>query len=252
MFRNRAFQFSPMKTVIALGAAALCWSMGYWQYTRYQSKKAYFATLERHEHNGITEFDASQVDFEPLYHAVVRVTGVFDHSREVYLRNRSHHDQPGVKLITPLILQGSKGHILVDRGFVPYGMTVDEAARTYDRPEGVVTIEGRLRPSQDKAFFLAPEVRSPEPGRWKMSWMRVDIPVMQSQLPYNVLPVYLEAGAHLEPEYGAIEDFPAPTPAEVLPPLRHLNYVFQWTGFGIFGILLSLFLQFRPRRPETD
>ena len=48
----RRFHFSLMITTISILSAITCYLMGYWQYTRWEEKKAYFREIEaRQERN---------------------------------------------------------------------------------------------------------------------------------------------------------------------------------------------------------
>lgn len=244
-FRNRVFQFSLETTLLVGVAAVLCYSMGYWQWTRFQEKNAYFATLEQQNERGVTPLDSTQSDFEDLVHSQVTVRGTFDHEREVFLINRSNHDQPGVKVVTPLRLGDGSAVVLVDRGFLPFDWTMDESKKPLYQPQGEQQLTTRLRRSQVKAFFLTPETRDPEAGKWKGRWLRLEVEKMAKQLPYEVLPVFLEQEEALEGW-----QYPLPISHKVLPASRHLNYTIQWISFGTFGIFLGALIQFR-RKPAV-
>lgn len=244
-FRNRRFQFSAETTVLVTLAAVLCYSMGYWQWTRFEEKNAYFAILEQQNERGPSPLDSTLTDFSSLYHGQVTVTGSFDYEREMVLMNRSYRDEPGVKVITPLRLQGDAGVVLVDRGFLPFGWYMEESRQAEYRPVGEQQFTARLRPAQDKSFFLTPETADPVPGEWKARWLRIEVPKMAKQLPYAVMPIYLEQ----ETALSGLE-YPLPITHKVLPASRHLNYTLQWFSFGTFGLFLGVVIQFR-RKPAV-
>ena len=76
------------------------------------------------------------------------------------------------------------------------------------------------------------------------AWHRVDIPRIQEQIPYSLLPLYLEEDqAPGEP----VRRFPRAAPQLVLSEGSHLGYAVQWFAFA--GILLGGYtLFFRQRR----
>ncbi|CAM2066114.1 SURF1-like protein [Sulfidibacter corallicola] len=244
-FRGREFSFSLETTVLALLAAMLCGSMSYWQWTRYHGKKAYLAELARQEARGPLRLSDADGDWASLHHATVRVSGTFDYEREMVLINRSHRDQAGVKVVTPLQIQEGEtpegqAWILVDRGFVPYEWYATDTEHARYRPQGRQTLTALVRPAQDKAFFLAPSTKAPLEGEWKERWLRLEVDKMATQLPYEVLPIFLEAS-----EERGEGVYPVPLAHDVLPPSRHLNYTLQWLSFGCFGLFLGVLIQFR-------
>ena len=47
--------------------------------------------------------------------------GAFDYARQVSIRNQNYEGQPGVYLVTPLLISGSDKAVLVNRGWIPVG-----------------------------------------------------------------------------------------------------------------------------------
>lgn len=238
-FSKRKFVFSADKTITSLLAAILCFGMSYWQWTRYIEKKGYFATLEEQATKPMSNLDPEAVSWEALYHGKVLIEGSFDFEHEMVLINRSKDDKTGVRVVTPFKLTQTNKAILVDRGFVEYTNYADKNTELYQHADET-QIEGLVRPSQEKTFFLAPPTKEPKPGQWVERWLRLEVPMMAKQLPYEVLPIYVEQTNQKGPA-------PAFDPKEITHPGRHLNYTFQWIGFGLFSIFLALFLQFKPK-----
>ncbi len=242
MFKNRTFHFSQERTVISILAALLCYAMCYWQYTRYVGKRAYFGEVETQARLGVQRLDPAADDLEAMRYAIVQVAGEFDYEREVVLTNRSKDSAPGVRVVTPLKIEGSETRILVDRGFLPYRLYAEKRHGDY-RPAGRQEVEGMLRPSHRKAFFLAPSTPEPKSGEWRERWIRLEIEKMAAQLPYEPAPMFIE-------QRNQGEGYPVYDPKTVVSAGRHLNYTIQWASFGTFSIFLGLFLQFRPKKPR--
>jgi len=243
MFKSKKFRFSGEKTVISALAALLCYAMGYWQFTRFQEKRVYFAEVERQEAKGVQAIDPNREDWSEWRYATVRLSGEFDYEREMVLTNRSMANTPGVRVVTPLRLTDGGPAVLVDRGFLPYDRYVDGQRERF-QPGGERTVEGVLRPSKTKTFFLAPEQRPPESGEWRERWLRLEIEAMTAQLPYQVAPLYVE-------QTNQAGEYPVYDPKTVMSAGRHLNYAIQWASFGTFSLFLGLFFQFR-RKPQTS
>jgi surfeit locus 1 family protein len=131
----------------------------------------------------------------------------------------------GFHVITPLV--GEWGAILVNRGWVPLGLDevpVDEALP----PEGEVTIEGWVRPTQIRGA-LGP--LDPPQGRL-IAMNRVDIERIEQQVPWDLAPVYLVLLGE------QVDGQPILVPAPVLDDEGpHLAYAIQWFSFALVGIV---------------
>lgn len=238
MFRNRRFRFSFEITLVAVIAGCTCFALSYWQYERYLAKEIYQEQIAAQAEKGMQAFDAQPQSWEAVYHGQVWLEGTFDHSKQMVLINRAKDNVAGVKVVTPLLLDDGKTSVLVDRGHLPYEMYRGEVEADY-QVEGVVRVEGLVRPAQRRAFFLSPKQAAPSDEAFKERWHRLEPDVMAAQLPYAVLPVFIEQTN----QNGA---YPVPDPGEVVHSLRHLNYTFQWLGFGFFALSWGLFMQMRP------
>ena len=242
MFANRKFRFSHEITVTSLIAAVFCYAMGYWQFQRYEFKLDYFSQIERMEKLGVQDINLNDVNGQ--MYGKVRVSGVYDFENEMVLLNRSKENTSGVKVVTPLKIDGQDNYILVDRGFLSYH-TYHERRYEVWRPVASETVEGIVRPSVTASFFFTPPAKRPGGEEGPGRWLRLEIETMAQELPYAVMPVYLE---QTNPSTEAlIYDETA-----VLPASRHMNYTIQWASFGTFGILFGLFIQFRPIRKTSE
>jgi surfeit locus 1 family protein len=144
-------------------------------------------------------------------------------------------------LVTPLRIEDSNQAVLVDRGWIPLAEIDPAQRRKYDQT-GPVTIAGIAYESQPQPDrWLTPRDTPPGPGKKRRDqWFRVDIDLIQQQLPYPLLPVFVKQ--------SPVEDADPNTP-----PLRegnielsegnHLSYALQWFGFAaiaviVYGILI--------------
>lgn len=240
MFKNRTFKFSPEVSIIAVLAAITCGYLSYWQYTRYEEKKIYFAQVARQQARGLIAFDPATSDWAEAHHAKVTVQGRWDHQHAMLLINRSLGSVPGFKLVEPLLIADGKGGetaVLVDRGFLPLE-AVDGGWLTKQGESQTVTVEGYLRPSQQKSFSLAPPEAEPKPGEFKQRWMRLTVENMGKQVPWPLPPVFIE-------QTNTSGDYPVYNEREIIGPARHLNYCLQWASFGLFGLFLAMMAQLK-------
>jgi surfeit locus 1 family protein len=232
-----------------IGVALLCalfLTLGFWQLQRLGQKRAANALiLARMQEPPLTlSGQPLDPDLANLRRAVVR--GTYDYSQELVLRNRTLNEIPGVHVLVPLRIAGSEAAVLVDRGWIPYEMA-DPAQRAQFRDAASeVEVSGILQQSQKRPGSIAPADPPLGPGRPRLdAWHRVDIPRIQEQIPYPVLPLYLEEDqAPGEP----IRRFPRAAPEVALSEGSHLGYAVQWFAFA--GILLGGYTLFCRQRTQ--
>ena len=225
---------------------ALFLTLGFWQLQRLEQKRVANALiLARMQEPPLPlSGQALDPDLANLRRATVR--GTYDYSQEIVLRNRTHNEIPGVHVIVPLRIGGSDAAVLVDRGWIPYEMA-DPAQRAQFRDAaGEVEVSGILQQSQKRPGSIAPADPPLGPDRPRLdAWHRVDIPRIQEQIPYPLLPLYLEEDqAPGEP----VRRFPRAVLEIVLTEGGHLGYAVQWFAFA--GILLGGYALFFHQRAQ--
>jgi surfeit locus 1 family protein len=241
--RARMFRFllKPRWIVLGLFAVlmtALCVRLGFWQLDRLQGRRYYnhlftqgmVMTPEPVEQLVDT---SSGSGFTLLYRQAV-ATGTYDTAHEVILYGRSHEEQPGNHLLTPLKLPDGRA-VIVDRGWVPFDMDTPpvQAAAT---PAGTVTDTGLLAPSEPGG--------SPQAGT-TTTFTRVDLAQIGKQLPYPLLPYYLQLQQQTPAQSGPL---PIPPPAPTLDEGPHRGYAIQWFSFATIAGLGFLLLVARELR----
>jgi cytochrome oxidase assembly protein ShyY1 len=166
----------------------------------------------------------------------VSATGTFDPNQQVLIRNRSYRGQPGYHVVTPLE-RADGAALLVNRGWVPLEGD-DGDLDVPPPPSGEVTVVGHVRPSQRKSRFFSPS--DPAEGRLDQLY-RVDIPRIAEQVPYPLVPVYVELTS-LDPPVepadstGAAVMLPVPVPPPEQGDGPHLAYAGQWVLFSACAV----------------
>jgi surfeit locus 1 family protein len=234
-----------------IGVALLCalfLALGFWQLQRREQKRAANALILARMQEPSLTLSGQALDPEQANLRRATVRGTYDYSQEIILRNRTLNEIPGVHVLVPFRLAGSDAAVLVDRGWIPYEMA-DSAQRAQFRDAaGEVEVSGILQQSQKRPSSIAPADPPLAPDRPRLdAWHRVDIPRIQEQIPYPLLPLYLEEDqAPGEP----IRRFPRAEPELALSEGGHLGYAIQWFAFA--GILLGGYvLFFRQRAQRT-
>lgn len=158
----------------------------------------------------------------------ITATGSFDFSQQIIVKSQNSQFGSGIRLVAPFVLDGSERAILVDRGWISNSELSTNGLDGYDEPN-LTTIEGVVRQSQ-----TAPNGSTTTSQQPVSEVFRIIIPTLQSQMPYELLPVYMLQS----PTTTALDARPFREP--FVPDLsegNHLSYVIQWFSFAvIFGL----------------
>ena len=157
------------------------------------------------------------------------VTGTFDPSRQVLIRNRSLDGAPGYDVVTPL-KRADGTAVLVVRGWVPLSTSNSTTPDVPPPVTGTVTVEGRVRPTQNPGALAS---RDPADGVLA-TLARIDIPRIQQQTPYPIAPAYVEMSSSSPAPATAL---PVPVPLPELDDGPHLGYAVQWIIFSICAVI---------------
>lgn len=249
--------------------------LSYWQWERHLQKKEYIHKLEQRlaiPPEKINSF-LNQDLTEFLYRQFI-IKGEYDFSEEIVLDNRRCDNAPGKHVLAPLKIDNTETYIIVNRGFLPLSHSSPEARKEFQKPTQVQFI-GLIKPAIKQTFFLQPADPDVGPDTHADNWHRVDLDKISVQLPYPVLPVYVELvgftdGKHdtsdfinsssdkadmlvmpgagnkvAVPGLKANTTYPIPDPDKVIPPGRHLGYVYEWAFMALITFLTGFVLQIR-------
>jgi surfeit locus 1 family protein len=217
---------------LAVGLLAVCFvGLGLWQLERRAQRLAANARILARLELPALRLDGSTLDpaETDLRRGIVR--GTYDYDHEVVLRNQVHNGLPGVDLLTPLRIEGSDAAVLVNRGWIPFEMSQPDQREVFRAEGGPVEVRGIVRRAQTRPSRFAPADPTPIPEQTGLDgWFRVDIERIQEQIPYRLLPLFLEQEAG--PQSGAQPRFPRPEPEIALSEGPHLFYAGQWFAFA--------------------
>lgn len=199
--------------------------LGVWQLDRLGQRRATIALIASRVDEPPIQLTGQPLDAEANEYRQVLVTGTYDHSSEVVLRNRSRDGSPGMDILTPLRIDGSDQSVLVNRGWVPLMEAKPEARRQFT-VAGPVTVRGVVRPSRVQTSSWGPQDRQPAGGRLD-AWFHADVGKIANQVSYPLLPFYIE---QLPVENAP--DLPHPQPNIEMNEGPHLSYAIQWFSFA--------------------
>ena len=138
---------------IAVVFAVACVFLGRWQYHRFQEKYAADHLVGRNYRSAPVSLDRL-VDGSPAQLAAkdvwrpVRVSGSYDLSAQVLVRNRPLDGAYGYEVLVPLVPASGGPALLVDRGWLPNGQSSDAPDSVPAAPSGSVTVTAHLLPGE--------------------------------------------------------------------------------------------------------
>jgi len=228
--------------LFAIVMTSLCVRLGFWQLDRLHGRRYYNAlfrqgmamTPEPIEHL----VDADAGSGVSLLYRQAEATGTYDPAHEVILYGRSHNEEPGNHVLTPLRLPDGRA-VLVDRGWVPFEMNTPPVSAAAP-PSGTVTVTGLLAPSEPGG---SPQTQA------TTTFTVVDLGQIGRQLRYTLLPYYLQLQQQSPAQDGAL---PIPPPPPTLDEGPHKGYALQWFSFATIAGLGYLLLVVREVREVRD
>lgn len=236
-----------LTTLLVLAGTALCIRLGIWQLDRLEQRRAFNAHVEAQWAAPAVNLNQERPqDLTQMEYRAVQARGNYDFDHQVALRNQYWQDRYGFHLLTPLVLEDGTA-VLVDRGWIPGETSEDPAAwEQYDQP-AEAEIAGILRLGGE-----SPDVGGvpDEESGALLYWNNVNLDRIAEQLPYALLPVYIQ----LDVNEGDTQP-PIPYQPEIeLSEGPHLGYAGQWFTFAailFLGYPFYIKKQENPKIPEA-
>ncbi len=236
-----------LSTILVLAAMAGMIRLGIWQLDRLAQRRVSNARILEQLNAPELELagPALSQDLTGMEYRKVIVKGVYDPSQEIVLRNQYWNGQFGVVLLTPVRIDGSDQAVLVERGWVPNEDYANGTLSQFGEP-GQVIVNGVIRLSQAKPVFDFSKEPTLAPGQTRIeAWSSIELPLIQKQIPYSLLPVYIQESP--DPATTALPYRSAPSLDLTDGP--HLSYAIQWFSFtAVLGIGYPIFIRRELRR----
>ncbi len=222
-------ELSLLKSFIAVLLVLLCFWAAQWQFNRGLDRQARNDAIEKNTSRTIEPLVSLISDVKSHEWQTTMITGIFDTSQQILLRNRYFEGVYGFQLLTRFETADGKS-FWVDCGWLKAGANALTPPEIPDLPRDEVTIQGRLRLDSSLprgAFFALPSDGSQ--GLISQANAQSSTRVSEN--------FYLDLLTGDRPELT-----PA-VPAE-LPELSdgpHMAYALQWVFFGglvIYGRIL--------------
>ena len=235
----RRWKFTPRlcPTLAALAAIPLLISLGLWQLDRAEEKQRAYAQFVQRGAEPAIRLEAGNPDIWKLplmQHRRIDVRGRYDVGVQFLLDNQVHEGVAGYLVYTPLLLEGQKIYLLIDRGWVATGPDRG-VPPSVDTPPGVLSLSGIAALPPPPGIQLGdnlPENIAPNLVRLQ----RIEMDAMMREFAGNLLPYELR----LDPGSvgGFIREWREPGSGNE----RNLGYAFQWFAMAAVVAVLYLYL----------
>ena len=237
-------KFAPplmMTFTVAIALVILLW-LGTWKMQRLAWKEALITLYERNidaAPTALADLERQVAGGTPLQDfefSAVRLRGILDHDREMYLSGRSRAGEPGLHVLTPLTLENGDV-VLLNRGWVPFEYR-DRSSRADGLFAGVRDYTGILRlvrpetgirklvmPDNDPVRNQWYTLDTAAMAKWTGLWLRREVYFMDNR-----------------------EGLPHPLGRQWRLKLHndHFEYALTWYGFGL--ILVTIYVLYGLRR----
>lgn len=226
--------------------------MGTWQLERHAWRQQFNSRVLAQLDQPVLDLNQSPIpgDLWDMEYRMAEVRGVYDYSEEVLLRNQVWVEPgqalPGYHVLTPLIIQGSKQAIYINRGWIPLGDAAPEKRATYQET-GVQTVRGVIRRPQ-----TTPEIGGiPDPTRIpgqprQETWNLVNLERLQEQTTLSLLPVYLQQSP--DPSWQSLPY--RSEPVLEITAGNHIFFAISW--FALAAIVLYFYIRSLTKKPTAE
>lgn len=216
-----------------MAGALLCVRLGFWQLGRLAMKRSLNDTMAERLAEPPVRFSGSLPLADSFQGRRVEASGRYDESRQVLLSGLMREGEPGVHVLTPLLLAEGRA-VLVDRGWLPAQDGVTARPQSVPEP-GPRSVVGVAEPLAEGFPTPAWRVLSTDGAVvWSVHALGRDS--LRTHFPYPV------AGFTLRqlPAAG-LSQRPIRTAPEPIGTTMHLSYAIQWFLFAAAFVAGALF-----------
>ena len=117
--------FSPglWPSVITLVVLGILIALGFWQLDRATQKRILLAGYTVNPNATVVQLEPDLQSVTDLRYKFASATGYYDAKHQFLLDNRTSHGRAGYHVLTPFKLRESQVAVLVNRGWIPMGVS---------------------------------------------------------------------------------------------------------------------------------
>jgi surfeit locus 1 family protein len=229
MFFNKLEIQNKKLAVLSFLLIALFITLGIWQLSRANDKKWLIKSYVARVHQSPLKAQDLVLHNDYRFYQA-ELEGFFDNDHTLLLDNKIFHHKVGYEVYTPFKIKGLHKVILVDRGFIPIGLSRDVLPNIRAIPNAV-TITGLL--NLPPRYAALGSMQASSLMAWPLRIEFVNISQLKKYLPYSLFPYTLTLPPNHH--YGYLTEWQI----VIMPPEKHMAYAIQW--FALAATLLILF-----------
>jgi surfeit locus 1 family protein len=171
----------------------------------------------------------------------VKFSGDYDTRYQILLDNQVQNTVAGFHVLTPMQVEGSNTHVLVNRGWVPRAAAnVGEIPKlpTIETPQGTQKVEGDIGLPASKFFTM--DTPPAADGAWQPVWQNLDMTRYAKSVPFAVEPYVVRLDAKSQAG-GFVRNWAPPGERVTM----HLGYAYQWFGFALTLLVIYIVLNIK-------
>lgn len=235
-FAGKVFRPRLIPTVITLLLLPVLLRLGFWQLERAEEKQVLLQQFETANRNAPLDLIAKLEVNEALNYRSVKVTGSYDKSHTVFHENQVHNQVPGYHVLVPLKITKSEFYVLVNLGWVAITES-REKLPDVEIPEGMLTVDGKLKLISEKTFTLGNISQSNQGWPALVQWINLDDIRKKSGLNLHPFIVLLDE----KQSHGFVRKW---VPVVMLPE-KSISYAVQWFSLALALLLIYLVVNMR-------
>jgi surfeit locus 1 family protein len=233
------FKCSLWPTVAAIFFIVLTVNLGNWQLSRAEEKDDRQAKLNQLSQKPQISIPTSLIKLENYQFRKVEVHGTYIPSHTIYLDNKINRGRAGYQIITPVKLDESSMHVLINRGWIAAGRTRSDLPEVLT-PSGKVTVSGIAESPTIRTLELSTETVS---GK---VWENLHLDRYREETGLKLQPlVILQEN---EVKDGLLRAWTRPDSGSS----RNLGYAFQWFAMALAIIILYVVLNVKRSHPKNQ
>ena len=232
------FRVSFWPTVAAIFFIVVTIMLGNWQLSRAQEKEERQTQLNQLSQQPVISIPTSPIRLEDYKFRKVEVHGTYVPTHTIYLDNKIKRGRVGYQIITPVRLDKSSMHVLINRGWVAAGRTRSELP-DIPTPTGKVTVSGIAESPTMRTLELSTETVSGQ------VWENLHLDRYRKATGLTLQPLLVLQENDVKD--GLLREWTRPDSGAS----RNLGYAFQWFSMALAILILYLVLNVKRDHPKN-
>jgi surfeit locus 1 family protein len=229
-------------TLLSLVFILLFIGLGIWQLGRAQEKTKMLADYAKRAQIGPLGAKDLETPNDWRFYQV-KLDGKFDDAHTILLDNKTLNGKVGYEVYTPFIAKGISQPILVDRGFIPIGISRESLPAIPKVAPGTTVIQGML--ATPPLYVSLGEMSENGKVQWPLrveyiNLLQISKLLNESFYPY-VLSLNPESANALQVNWQILN----------VDPNKHRGYAVQWFALALTLLIISVVLNRNPDRKKV-